>query len=969
MIRLFALFAMLACFCLSASAVEVALSVANRSKSERWDLAAGGVPMPMGAEKDTAAWRLFDAAGKGVPAQFTVLNRWPGDKSIRWALVQTPVELAGGAAAKFTLKTGAGGARPLAGYALKIKEEKDRFVIDTGVLRFAVKKENFALFDEVETLSGGKATGVAGPGACGAGFVLETAKGGKFSTGAFEKSSVTLEDVGPLRGTIKAEGRHVDGKGGDLFGYQVRIYAVAGSRAVRVQYVFTCNKRKWPGEHVELKRAGVTLKPTLKAPLTRAALDPVGKREPTGVNQLLGLYTDPITSAAGGDRKYRGPAVVSVSGADLSGAAATVRWFWQSRPKSIEVAQDGSLTVNVVDTRKEKEAVHFYPGMAKTHDILFQFKGPGPGEGLDTAESAAGFQLPFFVKCAPSWYCQTTLSLGRLVSSDYKGYLPKVKEFATMVDSSFTKQIKVIRELRSKIVDRQRGIDSYHVIHFGDGFHHFKNSGHRGVEWDNCYYSYCHLLAMQYARTGEDIILDTLREAATFEGDITVVWHPHSLGAPRVNPGAYHIAAFSGWGKRFLSGTWNFYKPIGMIELYYLTGDRRHQEAGVTNANWMLSHNGYGMLNNPRSCGAGLRAAVHGYLATGNLGYMHVARRTGLYAIGMQRTFGHFAPIRNSIFMAPNALEGLCVYHELSGDPQLGAVLPEMVKNHASKFSSPGATDYGFMNLYVASLTDDKAYRDKVFEGLAARGKGLRVNRGNHAVKGFALANRGVPLMMWYLTDLAAKPTPWAGKIDLGPYPTHTADCARMAAPQLDGKIAADEWEKATRLEMVYDPNPSRKLVAPSELRIGHDLKNLYLLVKAREPRMGDLKLSVREDNGPVYQDDCVEIYVSPVPRRHGLKFIVNAAGVRAASSRGYDKKKYKVPPVAELPVKAGKWEKGWLLEVTIPFSKLGLTDAPGAGTKLGFNVCRFRCPQPYEGSTWSGCVNQVSSTGTITLK
>jgi len=685
-----------------ALAVEVPLTVTNRARVARRELAAGGVPLPVGCAKDTADFRVFDAAGKAVPAQFTVLGLWPADKSIRWVLVQFPAGLEAGATGRFTLKTGVKGAPPKSAHVLKIGDEKDRVVVDTGVLRFSVRKKGFALFDTVEILdAGGRAHPLAGRAACGPGVEVETGKGRKFTMGADDGSRVTLEDAGPLRATVRAQGRHKDGKGGSLFDYQVRMYAVAGSRAVRVQYVFTRSGGRWPKELTDLKRVALRIKPALKGPLTRTALEPSGKRGPAGAGQVLRLATAPISAEKPAARHYEGPAVVAVSDARGTGLAATVRWFWQLRPKSMEVARDGAVTVNIIDARTEAEAVHFYPGMSKTHDMLFQFAGPGGPAG--EASAARAFQQPLFVKCPPEWYCQKTLSLGRLVSADYKGYLPQVKGFAKLVDQSFTRQIKTIRRLRSRLADRKRGVDSYTVIHFGDGFHHLKRSGHRGVEWDNCYYSYTHMLAMQYARTGSDLILDTLREAAGFEGDIAVVWHESNPGAPRVNPGAYHIGGFSGW-KRFSSGTWNFYKPVGMIELFYLTGDRRHQEAGLANARWMLSHNGYGMLHNPRSCGAGLRAAVHGYLATGDEGFLHVARKTGLYAIGMQKTFGHFAPIRNSIFMCPNALEGLCVYQEFTGDPVLGKVLPGMVKAHARKFSSSGSTTYGFMNLYLSLI-------------------------------------------------------------------------------------------------------------------------------------------------------------------------------------------------------------------------------------------------------------------------
>ena len=955
----------------NAAGLNVPLTVTNRSDLPRdTELAAGGVPLPIGALKDESQLRLVDAAGKHVPAQFTVLNRWPVDKSIRWVLVQVPVKIDAKATLKYTLKRGRY-LLPKWNHQVVVTEPKGKdnsYIVDTGVMRFTVNRRNFALFDRVVLLDKGKEIPLGGPGACGKGFTITTEKRGTFNTANDADCTLRIEDAGPLRATLVAEGKHKNDKGEALFDYQVRIYAVAGSRAVRVQYVFTNSEGQWPKELIDLRNVSLALKLDAKAPFTRWLIDPKSRRDVADANTQATLDSAKT-------RYYEGPAVAGLA-AKGAGVAAAVRWFWQLRPKSMTVAPNGALTVNVIDAAAPREAVHFYPGMSKTHDLLFQFTGPG--ESLDDQNAPRLFQDPLFVKCEPSWYCQQTLSLGRLVSADYKGYKPEFQQLRKTIDDGFVQQIKTIRRLRKNVVDRKRDLDSFSVIHFGDGYHHTKRLGdHKGIEWDNCYYSYTHLLAMQYCRTADDLIFDTLREAATFEGDITVVWHKGRLGAPRVNPGAYHIGGFTGW-RRFNSGTYNFYKPLGMLELFYLTGDRRHQEAGLANLRWMLRAIGYNMLNNPRSCGAGCRAAVHGYLATGNIDYLYHARRMARHAIGMQKTYGHFAPVRNSIFMAPNALEGLCVYHELTDDPRLGAILPTMVKADYTTFRRRSSLGTAYMNFYVAHLAGDKHHLAEL-SGRIAKRTSFGIQRGNHAVKDFAAGKRPVPLMMWYLTDLAGKPTPWAGKITLDPFPPDTIDCPRITPPALDGRVNDGGWNHAAHVTLVGAPNPRRKLTAPTTVRVGHDLKNLYIAIEATEPDLKAMATTVREDGGPVWNDDCVEIYIGPVPRRHCLKLMVNAIGKKRTSVRGFDKRKYRPPGLDAFTVKAGwlgnpaeattLWKRGWTLEIAIPLDKLGLKGPIKPGTELAFNVVRFRTPRPYEASTWIGCSNESASTGALVLK
>ncbi|MCX7590476.1 MAG: hypothetical protein N2255_02500, partial [Kiritimatiellae bacterium] len=583
------------CAFVSAGAVTVPLSVSNRSSfPSRGELARGGVPMPLGKLKDAGTLRLLDAEGKPVPTQFTVLNRWPSDGSIRWVLVEFPLDIEGGQTKMFTLTSESQLPTAAPAVTVKVTEDANKIAVDTGPLRFSVRRKGFALLDTVSIVARGQEIPVAGPLACGNGFTIVQADGKVFDTLKDENSSVRVEETGPLRVTLLAEGRHqgVDGPG--PFSYQARIYATAGSAALRVQYVFTNDEGKWPDELIDIRRLFVPLFCKLGSRVRRIAIAPDKTWELAEDSDATMAIPPPVTKPGEKPlRYYEGPAVVALANPLGLGVAATVRWFWQLRPKSMTIAPDGTVTINLIDAPPPTEAVHFYPGMSKTHDLLFEFAVPG--KEATTWAAARNFQQPLFVKCPPSWYCQQTLSLGRLVSADYPGYRSEFQNLRKIIDDSFVEQIRVIRQLRARVHDPQRDEDSYHVIHFGDGFHHFVSSSHVGIQWDNCYYSYTHLLAMQYCRTADDLFLDTFREAVTFEGDITFSWHKDTLGAPRVNPGAYHIGGFTGFD-RFMSDSYNFYKPIGMLEAYYLTGDRRHWEAGLTNLRWMLFHNGYNCL-------------------------------------------------------------------------------------------------------------------------------------------------------------------------------------------------------------------------------------------------------------------------------------------------------------------------------------------------------------------------------------
>lgn len=64
---------------------------------------------------------------------------------------------------------------------------------------------------------------------------------------------------------------------------------------------------------------------------------------------------------------------------------------------------------------------------------------------------------------------------------------------------------------------------------------------------------------------------------------------------------------------------------------------------------------------------------------------------------------------------------------------------------------------------------------------------------------------------------------------------------------------------------------------------LAHDAENLYCFFEVNERH---LLVKTLEDNGPVWEDSCVELFIADPDGRHYYNFETNAAGVGLASKR-----------------------------------------------------------------------------------
>jgi hypothetical protein len=168
------------------------------------------------------------------------------------------------------------------------------------------------------------------------------------------------------------------------------------------------------------------------------------------------------------------------------------------------------------------------------------------------------------------------------------------------------------------------------------------------------------------------------------------------------------------------------------------------------------------------------------------------------------------------------------------------------------------------------------------------------------------------------------------------------------AAPTLDGRIDEACWSAPRPIEL--GKLATRGNTSPrTEARLVHHGGALYLAVRLDEPNVDRIKRAAIGPDGRAWEDDSVELFLSPEPESGYFQFIFSAGG------GVFDRKGHGDPAGfnagAKTAVQIGEDE--WTLEAAIPMRSLGVGDSPPPAWRA--NIYRNRQAGP-EGTNqaWS---------------
>lgn len=801
----------------TAARLWVPLTVTERVGVQRFDEpVTSGVPLPEGLIDDPGRLVLLGPDGRAVPAQFTVASRWYPGNSIKWVLVDFQANAQPNE--KITYYLTDVGSNPSPKTPVTVKLEGDTAIVTTGKLKLVVKRVGFNLFDEVWVDESGTekydaSTQVvrshgAGISLMHGGAVLPDYK--NFAPANDPEVTLKVEEAGPMRAVVRLTGKHIstDNMPGDnhLLDFDCRIHAYAGSTFVKVVYSMMCRQGKSIADGVPLDRAWFSI-PLVLDPAQRTwavglpngkAIHPgtdvakelppwrpdadvpgpeVKKYHQAGLEDCwvhadrsdrIGYYGDffrkrlPLVARGKYDKEGCLTAGWLDLGDETRGVAAGIQWFWQTWPRAIK-ADPAAIIVMLhanfqsrppLMTTAHGPRAHWYPGMSQTSTTMFLFRGRRDIARIVGAY--AGLNRPLRLIAPPSWYCEQTQVFGRLASSTPELYDEETWKIVSAYDERLKKTLEHILKFR----DYNFGdYDHYGMFNFGDviDFIHGNrsNPGDRNVTWDNCYYDYPHALFLQFARTGDELFLDTAIEAQHHLMDMDMMcWHPddNMTGCNRYCDGGMHIR--EGNGGIYSSPTFNHYKTQSHFERFYLTGERRARDMGLLSARFAMKVNGMGW-GEPRSLGHGPLGVLAAWEATGDIAYLKRMREFEHQKANAALAARNPARIaKGRHWQGGIGLEATREYYEHTGDPLALECLKALTQHCFEIRDWAESTLHAFA--FLGAQLDNDEYSRRARKQIETVGQGI-VNRDWGYAQSFGNQLRNAPYVFWYLTKSLPK--------------------------------------------------------------------------------------------------------------------------------------------------------------------------------------------------------------------
>ena len=199
-----------------------------------------GVPLPDGLLDSVENVQLFEN-GKQVPVQASVRSKWSKNGSIKWMGLDFLANYNQGCASNYVVKIG-GKSEGVFSNPVKINESDQTIEVENGILKINISKKSFHLFNQVfvdrnrdsrfdETELFMQASAQDGP--------YWVAENGKIFRMCFDREAkVYVEEKGPLKTSIRADGWAVSEDGEKAGKFVIRLIVYSGQSEVQVNSTF-----------------------------------------------------------------------------------------------------------------------------------------------------------------------------------------------------------------------------------------------------------------------------------------------------------------------------------------------------------------------------------------------------------------------------------------------------------------------------------------------------------------------------------------------------------------------------------------------------------------------------------------------------------------------------------------------------------------------------------------------------------
>jgi len=188
--------------------------------------------------------------------------------------------------------------------------------------------------------------------------------------------------------------------------------------------------------------------------------------------------------------------------------------------------------------------------------------------------------------------------------------------------------------------------------------------------------------------------------------------------------------------------------------------------------------------------------------------------------------------------------------------------------------------------------------------------------------------------------------------------------------PRIDGKEEKDVWKDAASIYDWCDSFAGSAADVADSVMLTHNGDFLYVLYRQPLPKDYETEKTlyggylfstkIKNDDGPVWQDDAVELRLSPDEGKTVYRLIYGASGATYDSKNGD-----KSFTVSTWRAVAEETQEYWRVEFKVPLA--ALAGKPGV-TEWGFNILRHVRQRGYAKRQWSYLPRDAHSLGKIKL-
>lgn len=719
----------------------------------------GGIPFPMSELKDTEHLRLRQANKEELPFQANVLSRW-ADGSIKWLNLHFDATLGPGEGRGYFLDYGPNIQALTTSSFLRVSENDEEILVETGKIQAHLSKKSFYLFEKVISDLNENAVYESSETVTSKARLTLKFNGQNYYADLDHQSyHIEIEEKGAERIVVKAAGWLQSQKGHRFCQVLTRLYFYEGKSFVKLAHtlIYTgypqnsvyepYKKLKLP-KNEPVEAYGIELPLPLTDTNTELNLG-AESGQVLNFNQAPAVRIKQLeweqTRIENGKTHAALPSPLA-GWMELSNPnfifTTAIRRFRENFPKAFVFdAANASLNIDLwpeeagpmdLSTGADALGPDDYArgnafGLAKTHELFLDFP-VAPGNAQSSAlstERARSFRNRLLIRSNPFWV-DATGAFGRLYPADVR--------YAT--------EEQMLERLFDWAARHPKNFKWYGLLDFGDTLTWYRNedeskwyeqAGWNPVGrwgWYNCEGVGTHTGALlQFIRTGAWKYFEFGENLSRHLMDIDTIHYNTIAEDPRLKkldqkmsqPGAMHRHSANHWSGRTDESSHT--SVVGLLHYYHLTGDERARdvihEIGEFFLREPFTYIGHPDIAPHRAMANALWGDVLLYEFTGNEKFKKAADKIieiylqgqepdGSFLENYNPQEGTWSGEKHLPYMEGYALGAFMAYHELTQDEEVKAMLLKFIHFlEPQEFSGP-AILHGLSYAYL--ITHDTNY-------------------------------------------------------------------------------------------------------------------------------------------------------------------------------------------------------------------------------------------------------------------